>query len=87
MTIPCPFPRLRFTVYDFETLSSDESLGEAVISFRKYKEILLQKISKLFFPVWRILKKLRTEGKFEMPQRKIKLHHPNFPDDDRVKLI
>jgi hypothetical protein len=35
LTIPCPFPRLRFTVYDFETLGADESLGECVISFRK----------------------------------------------------
>ena len=35
LQIPCPFPRLRFSVYDMETLSSDESLGERVISFMK----------------------------------------------------
>lgn len=35
LQIPCPFPRLRFAVYDMETLSSDESIGECVISFMK----------------------------------------------------
>ena len=35
LVIPCPFPRLKFTVYDFHVTSADESIGEAVISFRK----------------------------------------------------
>ncbi len=41
LEIPCPFPRLRLTVYDFETFSEDESIGECVLSFRKYLKNLL----------------------------------------------
>jgi len=35
LLIPCPFPRLRFSVYDSNLFSSDESIGEAIISLRR----------------------------------------------------
>ena len=36
LTLPCSFPRLRFSVYDMNVFASDESLGEAAISLRRY---------------------------------------------------
>ena len=35
LQIPSQFPRLMFIVYDGETWSSDKSLGQCVMSFRK----------------------------------------------------
>ena len=35
LVIPCPFPRLKFSVFDFNVFSSDDSIGECTISFMK----------------------------------------------------
>ncbi|CAD8189110.1 unnamed protein product [Paramecium pentaurelia] len=34
LVIPCPFPRLKMTVYDFSPFGSNESLGEATMSLK-----------------------------------------------------
>lgn len=31
--------------------------------------------------------KLRTEGKYEMQPRKLKIYHPNFPDELRGEIL
>lgn len=41
--IPCTFPRLTFRVYDFNTLSSDEAIGECYISLKRvFKKLFRQ---------------------------------------------
>jgi len=35
----------------------------------------------------RIIKRLRTEGKYEMQPRKLKIFHPNFPDENRGEIL
>jgi len=40
--IPCTFPRLYFTVFDFNTIASDEAIGECYISLRRVLKRLLQ---------------------------------------------
>lgn len=40
--IPCTFPRLYFTVYDFNTFTSDDALGECYISLKRLFKRLLQ---------------------------------------------
>jgi hypothetical protein len=42
MKLPCSFPRLYFTVYDFNTISNDQSLGECYISLRRVLKRLLK---------------------------------------------
>jgi hypothetical protein len=32
---PCPFPRIKLTVYDMNAFSSDESIGEAIVSLKR----------------------------------------------------
>jgi hypothetical protein len=53
--VPCTFPRLYFTVYDFNTLSSDEAIGECYISMKRIFKRLLQEgkltIDKKWFPL------------------------------------
>ena len=39
---PCTFPRLYFTVYDFNTFSSDDAIGECYISLKRLFKRLLQ---------------------------------------------
>ena len=40
--IPCSFPRLYFTIYDFNTVVNDQSLGECYISLRRVLKRLLK---------------------------------------------
>ena len=40
--IPCTFPRLYFTVFDFNTVGADEAIGECYISLRRVLKRLLQ---------------------------------------------
>jgi len=40
--IPCTFPRLYITVYDFNAISSDEAIGECYISMKRIFKKLLQ---------------------------------------------
>lgn len=40
--IPCSFPRLYFTLYDFNTVSTDQSIGESYISLRRVLKRLLK---------------------------------------------
>jgi hypothetical protein len=53
--VPCTFPRLYFTIYDFNTLSSDEAIGECYISLKRIFRRLLQEgklvIDKKWFPL------------------------------------
>eukprot|EP00828_Plagiopyla_frontata_P023412 TRINITY_DN3002_c0_g1_i1.p3 TRINITY_DN3002_c0_g1~~TRINITY_DN3002_c0_g1_i1.p3 ORF type:complete len:230 (-),score=39.42 TRINITY_DN3002_c0_g1_i1:180-869(-) len=35
LEIPCPFPRLKFLIYDFNAFSSSDAIGTCVISFMK----------------------------------------------------
>lgn len=32
---PCPFPRLKISVYDMNAFSSDENIGEAIVSLKR----------------------------------------------------
>jgi len=75
LTLPCSFPRIRFNVYDMNVFASDESIGEAAISLRRSDSLSITSLISLC----RILKKLRTEGKFEQAPRRISLSHPNQP--------
>lgn len=34
LVVPCPFPRLKMTVYDFSPFGTNESLGEATMSLK-----------------------------------------------------
>lgn len=34
----------------------------------------------------RITGKLLTDGSYEMPPTKVKISHPNFPDEDRGEI-
>jgi hypothetical protein len=52
---------LRVAAYDFETIGSDESLGETIISLKKYKLISILILNKIINKK-RVLKKLRNEG-------------------------
>ena len=36
LEIPCPFPRLKFLIYDFNAFSSSDAIGTCVISFMKF---------------------------------------------------
>ena len=56
LEIPCPFPRLKFLIYDFNAFSSSDAIGTCVISFMKFNSILL--IINRLFP------KLKSEGKY-----------------------
>jgi len=40
--IPCSFPRLNFTIYDFKTISNDQSIGECYISLKRVLKRLLK---------------------------------------------
>lgn len=40
--VPCTFRRLYFTLYDFNTLSEDEAVGECYISLKRIFKRLLQ---------------------------------------------
>ncbi len=40
--IPCCFPRLKISIFDFESFSSDESICETTISLDKVFEILIK---------------------------------------------
>lgn len=53
--IPCTFPRLYFSAYDFNTFSSDEAFAECYISLKRIFRRLLQEgklvIDKKWFPL------------------------------------
>jgi len=34
LVVPCPFPRLKMTVYDFSPFGTNESKGEATMSLK-----------------------------------------------------
>lgn len=34
LVVPCPFPRLKMTVYDFSPFGTNESMGEATMSLK-----------------------------------------------------
>lgn len=40
--LPCSFPRLYFTIYDFNTVSNDQSIGECYISLKRLLKRLLK---------------------------------------------
>lgn len=41
--IPCTFPRLYFTVYDFNAFASDDAIGECYISLKRiFKRLLIE---------------------------------------------
>ena len=33
--VPCEFPRLKFSIYDYSLFSSNESLGESILNLKK----------------------------------------------------
>lgn len=35
----------------------------------------------------RITNRLSTDGKYDMPPTKVKISHPNFPDQDRGEVL
>jgi hypothetical protein len=53
--IPCTFPRLYLTVYDFNAFASDDAIGECYISMKRIFKRLLQEgrmtIDKKWFPL------------------------------------
>jgi hypothetical protein len=55
LNLPCPFPRLKISAFDFDAFGSDDSIGEVTLQFNS------------------IMPKLINEGKYEAPQRRIKL--------------
>ena len=42
VNIPCSFPRLYFTAYDFNTIENDQAIGECYISLRRVLKRLLR---------------------------------------------
>jgi hypothetical protein len=60
--VPCTFPRLYFTCYDFNTLSADESVGECYISLKRIFKRLLQEGKLTIDKKWIPLSSNRDSG-------------------------
>jgi len=63
--IPCTFPRLNFRVYDFNTLSSDEAIGECYISLKRIFKKLMQQGELTLDKKWIPLAKKNDSGDVE----------------------
>jgi hypothetical protein len=63
--IPCTFPRLNFRVYDFNTLSSDEAIGECYISLKRVFKKLMQQGELTLDKKWIPLAKKNDSGDVE----------------------
>ncbi len=63
--IPCTFPRLNFRVFDFNTLSSDEAIGECYISLKRVFKKLLQQGELVLDKKWIPLTKTNDSGDVE----------------------
>jgi len=63
--IPCTFPRLNFKLFDFNSLSSDEAIGESYISLKRIFKKLLQQGELVLDKKWIPLNKKNDSGEVE----------------------
>lgn len=64
LQIPCAFPRLKISAFDFDAFGSNDSIGEVTLKFDN------------------IVHKLKSEGRYEAPKKRIKLKNVKKGGED-----
>lgn len=69
LQLPCAFPRLKISAYDFDAFGSDDSIGEVTLKFDN------------------IINKLKNEGKYEAPQKRVKLKNVKKDGEESGEVL